>query len=62
LPCLYFNRHPIASSPVDAGASVDSYLPEDLSFDKVVGVGMNADEMKTNPRLTESLVQNLNEK
>lgn len=44
------------------GASVDSYLPEELSFSKVVGVGMNEEEMKNNPRLTDTLVQNLNNK
>ncbi|CAM9495618.1 unnamed protein product [Scytosiphon promiscuus] len=47
---------------LEIGASVDSYLPEDLSFEKVIGVGMNAEEMKKNPRLTDSLVQNLNNK
>ncbi|CAM9972532.1 unnamed protein product, partial [Ectocarpus sp. 12 AP-2014] len=47
---------------LEIGASVDSYLPEDLSFSKVVGVGMNDEEMKANPRLTDTLVQNLNSK
>lgn len=41
---------------------MDSYLPEDISFAKVVGVGMNAEEMDGNPRLTERVVQNLNTK
>lgn len=41
---------------------MDSYLPEDLSFSKVVGVGMNDEELKANPRLTDTLVQNLNDK
>lgn len=41
---------------------MDSYLPEDLSFSKVVGVGMNEGELKSNPRLTDTLVQNLNKK
>lgn len=43
-----------------AGSSVDSYLPDDISFSKVAGVGMNAEEMAANPRLTDRLVQNLN--
>ncbi|CBJ28685.1 conserved unknown protein [Ectocarpus siliculosus] len=47
---------------LEIGASVASYLPEDLSFSKVVGVGMNDEEMKSNPRLTDTLVQNLNSK
>ncbi len=41
---------------------MDSYLPEDLSFKRVVGVGMNQEEMTANPSLTESVVQNLNSK
>ena len=44
------------------GSSVDSYLPEDLSFSEVVGLGMNADEMAANPRLTKRVVQDLNAK
>ncbi|CAM9425922.1 unnamed protein product [Pylaiella littoralis] len=47
---------------LEIGASVDSYLPEDMSFSKVVGMGMNEEEMKSNPRLTETIVQNLNSK
>lgn len=43
-----------------SGASVDSYLPDNLSFDRVVGIGMNDEEMRANPKLTERLVQNLN--
>lgn len=44
------------------GASVESYLPEDIKLSKVVGVGMNEEEMKSNPRLTDTVVQNLNSK
>lgn len=40
---------------------MDSYLPEELSFSKVVGVGMNHEELQANPRLTDTLVQNLND-
>eukprot|EP00752_Nemacystus_decipiens_P010886 g9679.t1 len=50
------------ASVLEIGASVDSYLPDDLSFSKVVGVGMNEEELKSNPRLTDTLVQNLNKK
>lgn len=41
---------------------MESYLPEDMSFSKVVGLGMNADEMGANSRLTDRIVQNLNAK
>lgn len=45
-----------------AGASVDSYLPEDMTPSKMIGIGMNADEMAANSRLTERVLQNLNKK
>ncbi|CAM9221038.1 unnamed protein product [Ascophyllum nodosum] len=50
------------SRVLEIGSSVDSYLPEDLSFSEVVGLGMNADEMAANPRLTKRVVQDLNAK
>lgn len=37
-----------------------SHLPEDVSFAEVIGQGMNAEELRSNTRLSRSFVQNLN--
>ena len=37
-----------------------SHLPEDVSYDKVIGHGLNAEELNANPRLDQHWVQNLN--
>jgi ubiquinone/menaquinone biosynthesis C-methylase UbiE len=39
---------------------VVSHLPEGLALGEVVGLGMNADELSANPRLTERVVADLN--
>ncbi|CAM9801418.1 unnamed protein product, partial [Discosporangium mesarthrocarpum] len=46
---------------LELGASVDSYLPEGVEFNRVVGVGMNLEEMEANPALSGGrIVQNIN--
>ena len=60
--CLLPNASSFFGTSFCAGSSVESYFPEDLSFKKVVGLGMNAEEMGANSRLTERIVQNLNAK
>ncbi len=45
---------------LDLMAAWTSHLPDDLSFSEVHGLGMNAKELKTNPRLTGFSVQDLN--
>ena len=37
-----------------------SHLPPEVTFPEVIGQGMNAEELRANPRLTRSFVQNLN--
>ncbi len=45
---------------LDLMSSWVSHLPPDVAFTEVIGQGMNAEELKANPRLTRSFVQNLN--
>ena len=37
-----------------------SHLPPEMAFTEVIGQGMNAEELKTNPRLSRSFMQDLN--
>ncbi len=52
---------PPGGAYLDLMSSWRSHLPEDLNPSRVVGLGMNADEMADNPQLSEHLVQNLNQ-
>ena len=45
---------------MDLMSSWQSHLPANLSFSRLVGLGLNERELKKNSRLTERLVQNLN--
>lgn len=45
---------------LDLMSSHVSHLPEDVIYARVAGLGMNAAELAGNPRLTKSVVQNLN--
>ncbi len=45
---------------LDLMSSWVSHLPPEMAFAEVIGQGMNAEELKTNPRLSRSFVQNLN--
>lgn len=45
---------------LDVMSSWVSHLPEEHRYKRVVGVGMNHEELAANPRLTEFVVQNLN--
>ncbi|WP_131111839.1 class I SAM-dependent methyltransferase [Sulfuricystis thermophila] len=47
---------------LDLMASHDSHLPAEVRPARVVGLGMNAVELGHNPRLTESIVHDLNAK
>lgn len=51
-----------AESPaiLDLMASVDSHLPATLRASRVVGLGMNEEELRANPDLSEWLAQDLN--
>lgn len=46
---------------LDLMSSCVSHLPAEVSLKTVVGVGMNAHELQTNPHLDDYFVQNLNE-
>ena len=45
---------------LDLMSSWVSHLPPEMAFTKVIGQGMNAEELRTNPRLSRSFVQDLN--
>ncbi len=45
---------------LDLMSSWVSHLPPEMRFAEVIGHGMNAEELKANPRLSRSFVQNLN--
>jgi SAM-dependent methyltransferase len=48
-------------SLLDLMSSWISHLPESVSYDRVSGLGMNAEELASNPKLTDWTVQNLND-
>ncbi|MCB1693632.1 MAG: methyltransferase domain-containing protein [Pseudomonadales bacterium] len=45
----------------DLMSSWISHLPDDVNYNRVVGLGMNEAELRRNPRLDELVVRNLNE-
>jgi SAM-dependent methyltransferase/FKBP-type peptidyl-prolyl cis-trans isomerase 2 len=45
---------------LDLMSSWQSHLPENLHFERLVGLGLNERELKKNSRLSESIVQDLN--
>jgi SAM-dependent methyltransferase len=46
---------------LDLMSSWISHLPPEIKYKSVTGLGMNAEELAGNPRLDESIVQNLND-
>lgn len=57
---LYGEYLPENSEILDLMSSWRSHLPTDRAFSRVVGLGMNAVELRENPQLSEFVVQNLN--
>jgi SAM-dependent methyltransferase len=57
---LYRELFPPGGHVLDLMSSWVSHLPEDVTFARVVGLGLNEEELAANPRLDERLVQNLN--
>lgn len=51
---------PAGARVLDLMSSWISHLPPDVSYAHVAGHGMNGEELARNPRLTETLVQDLN--
>ena len=57
---LYREYFPAGGAVLDLMSSWVSHLPTDVSYGRVVGLGMNRAELDGNPRLDERVVQNLN--
>jgi len=57
---LYREMLPAGGAVLDLMSSWRSHLPPDVSYTRVAGLGMNADEMADNPQLTEYAVHDLN--
>jgi SAM-dependent methyltransferase len=57
---LYRDRLDPSMRIFDMMSSWVSHLPAEMSFVEVVGHGMNAEELRKNPRLDRHFVQNLN--
>ena len=57
---LYREHFPPGGTILDLMSSWISHLPEEVRYERVVGLGMNERELEKNPRLDEFVVQNLN--
>lgn len=57
---LYRQKIPPCALVLDLMSSWVSHLPEDVSYDRVIGHGLNEEELAANPRLNNYWVQNLN--
>ena len=58
---LYREYFPAGGAVLDLMSSWVSHLPPETGYRRVAGVGMNGEELAANPRLSEFVVQNLNE-
>ena len=58
---LYRTVLPEGGVILDLMSSWVSHLPEEMSFERVIGHGMNTDELAANPRLDDHFVQDLNQ-
>ncbi|HUS17119.1 MAG TPA: methyltransferase domain-containing protein [Chloroflexia bacterium] len=57
---LYRREFPPGGAVLDLMSSWVSHLPPEVAYRRVAGLGLNAEELAANPRLTERVVQNLN--
>ncbi len=57
---LYRELIPKQSVVLDLMSSWVSHLPEEITYNRVIGHGMNLEELASNPRLDEYWIQNLN--
>jgi SAM-dependent methyltransferase len=57
---LYRERLPAGGAVLDLMSSWVSHLPPDIAYRRVVGLGMNAEELAGNPRLHAWVVHDLN--
>ncbi len=60
LTAYYRVTLPAGGVLLDLMSSWVSHLPPEVAFTEVIGQGMNAEELRANPRLNRSFVQNLN--
>jgi SAM-dependent methyltransferase len=60
LTALYRERIPPCAVVLDLMSSWVSHLPEEVTYEQVIGHGLNAEELEANPRLDRHWVQNLN--
>ncbi|BEV36168.1 SAM-dependent methyltransferase [Synechococcus sp. M16CYN] len=60
LTTLYRQRIPSCAVVLDLMSSWVSHLPKDVIYDKVIGHGLNTDELLANQRLDSYWIQNLN--
>src|ERR1700712_50833 len=58
---LYRTVLPEGGVILDLMSSWVSHLPEEMSFERVIGHGMNNEELAANPRLDDFFVQDLNQ-
>jgi ubiquinone/menaquinone biosynthesis C-methylase UbiE len=57
---LYREFFPPGGKILDLMSSWVSHLPDEVRYEKVVGLGINEEELRRNPRLDEYAIQNLN--
>ncbi len=60
LTTYYRATLPAGGVLLDFMSSWVSHLPPEVAFTEVIGQGMNAEELRSNPRLSRSFVQDLN--
>lgn len=61
ITALYRTLLPEDGNILDLMAGADSHLPPDMEFDSVIGMGVNAQALDSNPRLTDRVVEDINE-
>ena len=58
---VYRELLPPGGAILDLMSSWRSHLPPELTYARVAGLGMNAEEMRDNPQLTDFIVRDLND-
>ena len=58
---LYRELLPAGGEVLDLMTSWVSHLPKDVSYARVAGLGMNEEELRSNPRLGDYVIHDLNE-
>lgn len=61
ITALYRTLLPEDGNILDLMAGPDSHLPADMEFGNVIGIGVNAQALDSNTRLTDRVVEDLNE-